>query len=312
MTNTNLMGKLVFTGLFISLSAIAHAHNDTVVNAKGEELLCKFAPENDLYIPAGTEKAGEGIDEATFNKVIDRIEAVYRPIVKARGGNLKINRKWNDGTVNANAMRFFGRWNVNMYGGLARYSTMTADGFSMVLCHELGHHLGGYPNVHTLLGTMADEGQSDYFAATKCFRRVFENDDNVSMMGALNVPKEVTSACTKTFKSQKEIALCQRTSMTGKVLAQTLWSLGRQGSAPREPVAAPEFNTPTTAVVSTTDHTHPLGQCRLDTMYAGAICGISYTEDFAKDNASTGACAEEKGDLVGIRPHCWYKPGSNK
>lgn len=299
------------------IAASAHAHKQTKQDGSKNKVehLCSFAPENDVNIPAGLEMFGEGIDEKTFNTVIDKVVKFYDPIVKAKGGTLKVNRKWTDGTANASATRSGKTWTVNMYGGLARFKTMTADGFAMVMCHEMGHHLGGFPRIKGMFGTnswASNEGQADYFATMKCFRRVFDEEDNLSIVQAMAVPDAVTKACEKTFKSQKEIALCQRSGMTSKVLADTLYALGRQASQPREPATGPSYTTPSTAEVSTTDNSHPLAQCRLDTYMAGAICGMAYTEDFAADNATGGACAEERGDKYAFRPHCWYKVGKSK
>jgi hypothetical protein len=315
--------------------AIGHTNNQSKSKSnqsmqkklqKGEELLCQFAPDNELNIPAGLEFAGSGIDEKTFNSILDRIERVYEPIVKSSGGKLKLNRKWSDGTVNASASRKGKTWTVNMYGGLARHSLMSADGFAMVMCHELGHHLGGFPRSKSLLGSWpSNEGQSDYFGAMKCFRRVYENEDNVKLMSQIEVPAQVTEACSNQFKSAKEIALCQRTSLTGKDLATVLWSLNKasaassiaSGKALDEAVAldaataAPEFSTPSTTEVSSTNNAHPQAQCRLDTYFAGSICPVAYSEDFGKDSAAQGACAEERGDKTGVRSRCWYKPGKN-
>src|SRR5689334_12607189 len=77
-----------------------------------------IVPENDLYIPANIKRSG-GLSEAQFNAVIDKVETIYAPIVASMGGKYKVNRKWSNGTVNANATRGLGGvWNVNMYGGL--------------------------------------------------------------------------------------------------------------------------------------------------------------------------------------------------
>ena len=51
----------------------------------------------------------------TFNEIIDRVDAIYAPIVKKRGGTLSWARNWSDGTVNASAQRFFWTYKVNMY-----------------------------------------------------------------------------------------------------------------------------------------------------------------------------------------------------
>jgi len=100
---------------------------------------------NSLYIPVGL-KALSGISEAQFNKVIDRVDSLFKSKIQSLGAQLVFNRNWNDGTVNAYAQRDQSNpnvWNVAMFGGLARHPQMTEDGFAVVVCHELGHHLGG-------------------------------------------------------------------------------------------------------------------------------------------------------------------------
>ena len=70
----------------------------------------KFAPDNDLWI--GPEEKSTTMDEITFNQTIDILEEIYTPIVESEGYNLKIIRKWNDGTVNAYAVPNGNDWEV--------------------------------------------------------------------------------------------------------------------------------------------------------------------------------------------------------
>jgi len=118
-----------------------------------------FMPENDLG-KMQSEAVG-GITKAQFNAVIDRAEAIYKPIIAAHGGTLVMHRNWDDSTVNAYAEQNGSNWEVSMFGGLAKRPEVTEDGFAMVLCHEIGHHLGGFPYVQDWA---ADEGQSDMHA----------------------------------------------------------------------------------------------------------------------------------------------------
>lgn len=296
----------------VSLLVLAMSFVSSAATAEKAKF-CKFAPENELEIEVGAfSKAGAGIDEKTYNQVIDQIEAYYIPFVKSKGKRLKMNRLWKDKVVNATAYQSGGAWQIDAFGGLARYPIMTSDAFSAVMCHEMGHHLGGFPRKRGLFGDTwaSNEGQADYFATMKCFRLVHQDEDNVSVMTNVSIPKEVKKGCENTFKSAKEIALCQREAMAGQVLAQVLYELGRPSTntTEGEPATAPSFKTPSTGVVTATNAQHPLAQCRLDTYLSGAICGISATEEFGKNEGATGACAEEKKDTYGFRPRCWYKP----
>lgn len=88
---------------------------------------------------------------------------------------------------NASAQRMGSTWVVNMYGGLARHNEITIDGFALVLCHEIGHHLGGAPKYGGFNTWGTNEGGSDYFATLKCLRRIFQNDDNTKAIENMTI-----------------------------------------------------------------------------------------------------------------------------
>jgi hypothetical protein len=259
-----------------------------------------FLPENTMQIPVGAKRAG-GLTEAQFNAVIDKIEPIYAPVAASRGGKLKINRKWSDGTVNANATEFFGTWTVNMYGGLARHEKITADGFSLVLCHELGHHMGGAPKVGMFLMKWAsNEGQADYWATLKCLRTVWWNDNNEKIVAKMKAPEYLVEACNKNHGDKAERALCIRGGMAGASVSGLFAAMRNKPEA--------QFNTPDRSVVSKTNDAHPDFQCRLDTYFQGALCEKSHTEDVSQKEEVQGTCHGSTGYTVGVRPLCWFKP----
>lgn len=263
-----------------------------------------FAPENNLKISVN-DKATNGMTEERFNSIISRVEKVYSPIVKTKGGNLQIERKWTDETVNAYAQRTGSTWSVSMFGGLARHQLVTDDGFMLVVCHELGHHLGGAPKKGGWSGAWAsNEGQADYFGAMKCIRRVLEKDDNSTIVSKMKVDQDVVEKCSTIYKSENEVALCQRISMAGKSLALLLGDLGGSPNV--------AFTTPDKSVVAKTNDNHPAAQCRLDTYYNGILCDKSYDIDVDDKNPVTGVCVKKDGYTYGARPLCWYKPSANE
>lgn len=271
--------------------------------------LCKILPANNIDVPV---EANTGITEVEFNAVIDEFLKVNKPLAKAKGYDLVIKNQWTDGTVNASTIVQGNKWVINAYGGLARYENMNADTYMLVLCHELGHHLGGFP----AQGWASNEGESDYYAASKCFPRM-----SYSRAKSFFTPDVVSKKCSLMHKSQTEINICEKTSMTALNLANILNNMSRD-LFPLDCVEMHQFstycnsllmgdisfNTPDKRQVTVTDDRHPNAQCRLDTYFAGAVCGVPYTEDLSQDNPIQGACAEEKGDKVGVRPRCWYKP----
>lgn len=267
-----------------------------------------IVPENNLKIPVGIKAMG-GITELQFNKVIDRVGALYSKTVAKFGGTLSFERNWTDGTVNAYAHRddATGKiWYVSMFGGLARHPQMTEDGFAVVVCHELGHHLGGFPKKKDASGAIrwaSNEGQADYFSTLKCLRNYFAGMDNQSVVAKMNVPALVTETCKRSFANAEEIAICQRSSMAGLVLGNFFKVL-------MSTKIAVNFSTPDKSVVSVTDDNHPAAQCRLDTYFQGSVCDKSVSEDVSDTDGNQGTCTARNGDRVGLRPQCWFQPNS--
>lgn len=264
-----------------------------------------FVPDNNMYIPVDAKNVG-GISEAQFNDVISKIETIYAPIVSSMRGKLVINRKWTDGTVNANAQRTGSKWNVNMYGGLARHSAITEDGFALVLCHEIGHHLGGAPKSAGLLGLMrwaSNEGQADYYATLKCLRRTFLNDNNEMIVQSMEVPATLASTCAKTYPNKDDQNICIRSGMAGVSVAGFFADMRNAARA--------QFDTPDRNVVSKTNDAHPAHQCRLDTYFQGAICDVALNEDVSQKDEVKGTCHKSLGHTSGLRPLCWFKPSVN-
>lgn len=259
-----------------------------------------FLPPNDLHLEDFLESDG-GITEEEFNSIIDQVEEVYGPIIKELGGKLAVSRNWETSTVNASAQRFFGTWRVNMYGGLARRPEITPDGFTMVLCHELGHHVAGFPRTSSWA---ANEGQSDYYASLSCGRVLWEGETELNEKAADIIPEYPKSLCDEQFFDDgiERVHLCYREMMAGNSTARLLGALGG---------TEVEFDTPDPAVVDRTDNRHPRGQCRMDTYMAGALCDRSFDISLipgSEEEAAEQSCHQVNGDTEGLRPRCWFKP----
>jgi len=284
--------------LFIPILLAGMVITSTAFGFSGEKT---FMPNNDLNL----QKLGGGITEAQFNAVLDRVEAKYGSMVSDFGAKLTINRRWSDDTVNASAEQPTPTsWRLNMYGGLARRPEVTEDGFAMVVCHELGHHLAGFPYVQDWA---ANEGQSDMYATSACASEIFAESLELDAAASNELPDSLRQKCDDMHPAgDREI--CYRGIVAGKSLADLLGALGNS-----DPVG---YDTPDTSVVSRTNHKHPAAQCRLDSYVAGALCGASKW-DYAlipgkslPSRNSKEAQAEafdhscENGD--GARPKCWF------
>lgn len=300
---------LLSSGLSLGLSVpIAQAHVQTKAQA---EKLCTFMPENSLHLQ-DTMQADNGMTEELFNKLIDEAVAVYGPIIETYKAKLSMERNWSDGTVNAYAQQYGSVWEVAMFGGLARREEVTPDGFQLVICHEIGHHVGGYP----LKGTRwaSTEGQSDYFATQACARALWAGQKDINAKFRETTPEAARTACDAQWSKTEDQNLCYRAAMGGLSLAKLLGALG--GSKPVD------FATPDTKRVTRTNDNHPAAQCRLDTYFNGALCSAKTWDSLVipgKNNAAGQGSPEAEQDsdkyvcggiassAPGVRPGCWFK-----
>jgi len=254
-----------------------------------------FLPTNNLYLEDSLESASN-VTEEQFNQIIDQAIEIYAPIIAEHGKNLRFNRLWDNATVNANASQSGDTWTVNMYGGLARRPEVTPDGFALVVCHELGHHLGGFP----AKSWAAYEGQSDYFATQSCGRLLWSNQ-TLSEMETL--PDYPQGLCDVTYFGEgvSRLQLCYREMLAGYSLGNLLGTLGGTKVS---------YTSPDLSVVTRTNSKHPTGQCRLDTYMRGAICKVEFNTDLipqTEKEAVKTSCHVSNNDEVGTRPTCWWK-----
>ncbi len=290
-----------FSFLFLSLS-----------NATPEKVAHEsFLPPNNLHLQDQL-KVTANIGEAEFNATVDRVGEYYAPIVAAHGGNLKMMKLWTNATVNAEADRTGNDWLVKMYGGLARREEVTLDGFTLVVCHEMGHHLGGFPFYRG--DWAANEGQADYFATHACAKNIWGKDFELNAEHRTNIDAVAKAKCDATTEDTAAQDLCYRIANGGLSLARLLAALGSDG--------VPQFGSPDLSQVSRTRDEHPRGQCRLDTYLMGALCGARFDDAIvpgaghaqgqestgAEKEAATYSCTASGNYTVGLRPRCWYKP----
>lgn len=262
-----------------------------------------FVPKNNLKIFANS-ALNNRMNEEQFNAVIDKVETIYAPIISNMGATLQVERKWDDPTVNAYAQQFGKSWRVSMFGGLARHETITEDGLALVVCHEIGHHIGGAPKKISPWSSpwASNEGQADYFATLKCLRRAWLNDNNEEIVKAMtNVPDSLKRACGGQFVWNSDYYSCIRGGMAGMSVSRLFMAL-------RNSTVEPKFETPDSKVVTTTDDNHPAYQCRLDTYFQGALCEVGHNEDVSQTNEVAGTCHGTLGHSSGTRPLCWFKP----
>ena len=249
-------------------------------------------PENNLRSPTVLEVYSDewnnGYTEDSYHKVLDTFYEVYSPRIEALGSVFIIERDWTDGAVNAFSWKGGNQFGIEIPGGISRYELINEEAFILVICHEMGHILGGAPHNN---GT-SYEGQSDYFSSLKCMREILPLIPRTEVV--------VSEDCQKAFANNGEAAqVCQNT-FEGALALTSLYA--RVGGSP-----FPSSDTPDMRVVAKTSSKHPKAQCRLDTILAGMLCPKSIDEEVSDLDPSLGTCIREQYKRE-ARPRCWYKP----
>ena len=257
-----------------------------------------FLPANNLNLEDSYSAAN--MTELQFNQTIDNVALFYAPIIKAHGATLKMVKAWTDSTVNAYAQQIGTSWQVNMFGGLARRPEVTLDGFALVVCHELGHHLGGFPYASSWA---ANEGQADYFATLACGKNLWSEKLEENATYRKTVDPVAKKYCDTVNAGVEEQDLCYRQMAAGMSLGKLLGVLGGTPNI--------NYGTPDASKVTKTNNAHPAAQCRLDTYMAGALCLSTWDDALIPKTeliSSKVTCTAANEFEDGLRPLCWYKP----
>jgi hypothetical protein len=177
------------------------------------------------------------------------------------------------------------------------HSELTEDGYAAILCHELGHVFAGAPLYLKDGANLSTEGQSDYWAAAVCLKKLFTRYPR--MNSAKPNPYLVTN-CDSQFASKREQRLCYRIAAAG-MNVMTVLHRSLIDVIQNDPVGfykKPDFSIKETLF----SDRYPTLQCRAETYAAGAFCKSS---DIKWSNGVINWNCE---DEISKRPSCWFKP----
>lgn len=234
------------------------------------------------------EQTDTEITEQSFYEIVVQGIGLYHEMAKEQDRNLVVKvLDWK--------MPYFSAWaryeketnlyTVNFWGGFARINGTTERGFALTVCHEIGHILAQAP-FHKIEDSkmMSAEGQSDYFAASQCFKKYHHN---YPFSRETELDPFAASKCESQFKEDEEQKdLCFQTAKAGKDLSVVLAFIGQSD--------LPRYDTPQQLVVpETLYNSYPDIQCRLDTYLQGALSGY--------DTKLNKVVTSEE-----MRPKCWF------
>lgn len=265
----------------------------------------------DGFIPAELQEeqkvaVASGISRSQYDAIADRMFWLYEPVANSLGYSIEFVRKWESSVINAASIYIGKTWNIQLDGGFPRYQGMTPDAYAIVVCHEIGHFIGGYPYKSQFSWTNA-EGAADYFATSKCFRRYAAEDSlevNQKAIAGFKAPPRVTLDCKSSFGTDLERAICLRSAKANLELTEAMSRMLRDA-------VKPSFEMHDENIVAETDPNHPANQCRLDTYLSGALCKVPATDMMSWTDERIAACTPQSyPEVATYRPRCWFKPST--
>lgn len=279
--------------------------------APASAVLANAVPPNTLHIQVGSTGASD-ITEDVFNEILDSAIFPWLEIANNKNKNLIIEKDWQRDWVYAAAKQLDNSWIIDIKGGLARHPLMTKDGLALIVCHELGHHFGGFPFAYYWAWN-SNEGQADYFATQVCAPLLWSKNILENKKFRTSVDPYAKSQCDFVWHTNESQNLCYRIAEAGKSLGSFFASLAK--------IPEPNLNSPDNTIINETIPGYPSPQCRLDTFFQGAICPAHFDLNIipgadalsgkespeAEFEAAKYSCTKSTGYSIGLRPACWYK-----
>lgn len=245
-----------------------------------------------------------------FKLIVSEVFDTFKDVVASYNAKANIIFHWDSsGTGAFTLQREGGRvWDFYVYDGILRVPNITDDAVQLVICHELGHHIAGYP-LKSGSSWSAAEGQADYFATFACAPKVWEADEEKNELFRDLVQPFFKSQCDESFSRQARRDICYRTAVAME--AMRYYEGYSKG-------VLPSLYDKDETLVEKTNTSHPNAQCRVDTQLAGAFCSKEFDHFYIPGRSGNNTiddeidsnkyyCNQYEQQNV-ARPRCWYAP----
>ncbi len=120
-----------------------------------------------------------------FYSIPSKIMGLFSKELNQVGSPLFLDAQWESPYFGAGVTFYNEQFRLMVLGGTTRIKGISHDAYAAIICHEIGHIIGGAPH-QSMPGAewSSSEGQSDFFAASVCLPRYFlalgERPQNVS------------------------------------------------------------------------------------------------------------------------------------
>lgn len=169
--------------LFILLaSCFLFTAQAAVVCPKGDSTYFCLPPE---------ENQNKVINGNNFYLIPVKLIGLFSPELSEVGYPVSLAANWESPYFGAGVSLYENSFHLMILGGMTRLPEMTEDAYAAIVCHEIGHIIGGEPR-QTIVGAnwSSAEGQSDFFSASVCLPRYFKSLG----VSALEIPVRIEAA----------------------------------------------------------------------------------------------------------------------
>lgn len=241
------------------------------------------------------------IDKADYLQLTSALETTYAEQIRTLGGKLKFTLKESTDSPNAfAAKRVDGTWEVTVVETLLSLEEQTKSTLGIILCHEIGHFLGGKPYVVGIQLTpavrsrapkkMSCEGQADYFATSECIKTLTRKlpdlfSDN---KGLLN--PSIGEECNQAYEDQEDKNQCFETLVASYQTVLVYQKMLKEMNVPAGFFGKIENDRTDRTLNSVGEY--PSLDCRYQTFINGTMC--------------SGLSDNECNDAKWARPACWF------
>ncbi len=182
-------------------------------------------------------------------------------------------------------------------------SMFDRDAYVLILCHELGHAVGGSPYGSGLKTSI--EGQADHYAAAICAPKVFaDTTETQQRLRGRKIDPDLVRWCARHHKGENEFNLCLRIGTAALTVAHAHY-LNSNGRYTQGKINTPDC---TQFVLKysfsgTIRSRHPSPQCRLDT-YMRGIAKLPASACWNNDGGDKTTFFEEMDAAYGVANVC--------